>query len=433
MKQKIERERERLLLVGVNLNKRNDIDIESSMEELKELVIAAEGEPVEKVIQNKDKIESAFFIGKGKAIEISHYCDELDINTVVFNDELSGAQMRNLEELIGRRIIDRTALILDIFASRASSKEGKLQVELAQLKYRLPRLVGLGSEMSRQSRTGSRIGTRGPGEKKLEIDRRHITSRITEIRKQLKEAESVRDIKRRKREDSLLPIIALVGYTNAGKSTLLNQIIKLSEDYEESREVFSKDMLFATLDTTLRRSTLPNGQNFLVTDTVGFVSKLPTHLIEAFKGTLEEVKYADLLVHVVDASNEDLDIQVKTTLKILKELEADEKPIITIFNKIDKLEGQEVLYDISGEKLNLSAKKGINLDKLMKMIEENLPQKYYKVNMLIPFNESQVSSYIFDNTKVETHIYKENGALITTTLNSVDYNKYNKFIVEINN
>lgn len=424
-------DRERLLLVGVNLNNKNQIDIESSMEELKELVLAAEGYPVEKIVQNKDRIDSGYFIGKGKALEISNYCHELDIDTVVFNDELSGAQLRNLEEIINKRIIDRTALILDIFARRATSKEGKLQVELAQLKYRLPRLIGIGKEMSRITRTGSRIGTRGPGEKKLETDRRHILSRIDDIRRQLKATESFREVKRKKREESELPIVALVGYTNAGKSTLLNEIIKRSEVYEESREVFSYDMLFATLDTTLRRSTLPNGHNFLVSDTVGFVSKLPTHLIEAFKGTLEEVKYADLLLHVVDASNEDLDIQIKTTTDVLKKLEVTEKPMIIVFNKIDKLDDSEVAFHVPGNKIYISAKENINIDGLMKMIEENLPQKYYKVNVLIPYQESQLSSYIFDNTKVEKYSYEEEGTLITTVLNAIDYNKYSEFVQDL--
>lgn len=419
--------RERALLIGVNLDKKNDISIESSMEELKELVLAAEGVPVESLVQNLEKRNAALYIGKGKANEIAIYCDELDIDTVVFNDELSGSQIRNLEEVLKRKVIDRTTLILDIFARRATSKEGKLQVELAQLKYRLPRLVGLGSELSR---TGAGIGTRGPGEQKLEIDRRHIESRITEIRRRLKEVEKGREVKRKKREESLLPIVALVGYTNAGKSTLMNTLIKTSEDYDEKREVFSYDMLFATLDATLRRAVLPNGQDFLVTDTVGFVNKLPTHLIEAFKGTLEEVKYADLLLHVVDASNEDLDIQVKTTLKILKDLDVQDKPIVTVFNKIDRVESEEIPYHIEGKKISISALEDINIDKLLKMIEENIPQKYYKVNILIPYAESQLSTYIFDNTKVEKFEYEEEGTKITTVLNQADYGKYNRFIVK---
>lgn len=418
---------ERTLLVGVNLDKRNEISIESSMEELKELVLAADGIPVESIVQNLEKRNAALFIGKGKASEIAIYCDELDIDTVVFNDELSGSQIRNLEEVFNRKVIDRTTLILDIFARRATSKEGILQVELAQLKYRLPRLVGLGGALSR---TGAGIGTRGPGEQKLEIDRRHIESKITDIRRQLKEMEKVRGVKRKKREESLLPIVALVGYTNAGKSTLLNTLIKTNEDHDVKREVFAYDMLFATLDATLRRATLPNGQNFLVTDTVGFVNKLPTHLVEAFKGTLEEVKYADLLIHVVDASNQDLDIQIKTTFKILKDLKVQDKPIITVFNKVDRLENSEISYHIDGERISISALKNINIDKLLRMVEENLPQKYHKVDILIPYTASQLSNYIFENTKVEKVEYEEEGTKITTVLNHADYGKYQEYIVE---
>ena len=419
--------RERVLMVGVNLNYINEISIESSMKELKDLVLAAEGIPVESIVQNLKKTNPALFIGKGKADEIAVYCEELDIDAVVINAELSGVQIRNLEEIIKRKVIDRTTLILDIFARRAVSKEGKLQVELAQLKYRLPRLVGLGSELSR---TGAGIGTRGPGEQKLEIDRRHIERRITEIKRQLKEIEKVREVKRKKREDSLLPIVALVGYTNAGKSTLLNTLIRTSEDYDEKREVFAYDMLFATLDAALRRATLPNGQDFLITDTVGFVSKLPTHLIEAFKGTLEEVKYADLILHVVDVSNKDLDIQINTTLKILKDLDIKEKPIITVFNKIDMVEDGEISYHIKGKKITVSALDDININELLKMIEKNIPQKYYKVDILIPYTESQLSNYIFDNTKVENFEHKEDGTKITTILNHADYSKYQRFILK---
>ena len=263
-------------------------------------------------------------------------------NLVVFNDELSGAQIRNLENIIDRKIVDRTNLILDIFANRASSREGKLQVKLAQLNYRLPRLVGFRDYLSRE---GGGIGTRGPGEQKLETDRRHILREIDNIERALKNAEKARSIKRKRRENSNLPIVALVGYTNAGKSTLLNRIIEMASENNEIKKVFVYDMLFATLDTSLRRAKLPNGQPFLITDTVGFVSKLPTHLVEAFKGTLEEVKYADLLIHVVDASNSDLDIQIKTTYNILKELEVLDKPIITVFNKMDRANVSDLVYD----------------------------------------------------------------------------------------
>lgn len=418
---------ERALLVGVNLNKKKDFDIESSMEELKELVIAAEGDPVSTVIQNKHRIDVTYYIGKGKLSEIAIYCDELDIDTVVFNDELSGAQLRNIEEVVERKVVDRTTLILDIFSRRATTKEGKLQVELAQLKYRLPRLTGLGKELSR---LGGGIGTRGPGEKKLETDRRHIESRIDEIRKQLKEVENVREVKRKNRLSSGLPIIALVGYTNAGKSTLFNQLIKSSSEYTEEKEVYTEDMLFATLDTTLRKTSLPNGQKALIIDTVGFVSKLPTHLVAAFKGTLEEVNYADVLIHVVDVTNEDLDIQIKTTLDILKELKATEKPIITVFNKVDKNGIEDINYIIEGPKVYISAKENINIDKLWKEIEAALGNKFYEAQLLIPYDASDISSYIFNNYNVNKYEHKENGTLIDVVLNNKDYNKYQKYIVQ---
>ncbi len=420
---------EKVLIVGVDLDRKTDIDIESSMNELRELVHAAGGVVLGDVVQNRDRIDSAYFIGKGKAQEIAVCCDELDIDTVVFNNELTGAQIRNLEEILNRKIIDRTNLILDIFAKRAISKEGRLQVELAQLKYMLPRLIGLGNQLSR---TGGGIGTRGPGEQKLETDRRHISRRISDIEKELKELENVRMIKRKKRQSSEIPIIALVGYTNAGKSTLLNTLIKLDDEYSEDKEVFVKNMLFATLDTTLRKSMLPNGQSFLVTDTVGFVSQLPTKLVEAFKGTLEEVKYADLLLHVVDMTNQDLNIQVKTTLSILKDLEVLDKPMITVFNKADAAEG-EVFIDVSGPSITLSAKTGYNMDLLLQMIQEHLPQKFYDVDLLIPYSEGSLSTYLFDNTKVVNFEYKEKGTLINTTLDSIEYEKYKRFVIEKEN
>lgn len=420
---------EKVLIIGVDLGKKTDIDIKSSMNELKELVFAAGGVVLSDIIQNRDKIDSAFFIGKGKAQEVALCCDELDIDTVVFNNELTGAQIRNLEEILSRKIIDRTNLILDIFAKRATSKEGRLQVELAQLKYMLPRLIGLGNQLSR---TGGGIGTRGPGEQKLETDRRHISQRISDIEKELKELENVRMIKRKRRQNSEIPIVALVGYTNAGKSTLLNNLIKLDEEYNEDKEVFVQNMLFATLDTTLRKSILPNGQSFLITDTVGFVSQLPTKLIEAFKGTLEEVKYADLLLHVVDMTNQDLNIQVKTTINILNDLKVLDKPMITVFNKADVVEN-EVTISVPGPSINISAKTGFNVGRLLQMIQENLPQEFYNVDLLIPYSESSLSTYLFDNTKIVKFEYKEEGTLFTTTLDSIEYEKYKRFIFEKDN
>ena len=284
----MEKQQERALLIGLNITtnvkKIDDIDINESMEELKELAKAAGAEVVGSLIQNRPAIDAAYYVGKGKVEELRAYCEATDATMVIFNDELSGAHIRNLEEAVGRKVIDRTTLILDIFAQRALSKEGKLQVELAQLRYRMPRLYGMGGEMSR---TGAGIGTRGPGEQKLEIDKRIILNKIADIRKELKEVSKNRETQRVQRMKSNIPIVALVGYTNAGKSTLLNELIKTHKDYEEEKEVFVKNMLFATLDVTLRKATLPNKRDFLVVDTVGFVSKLPHDLVNAFKATLE--------------------------------------------------------------------------------------------------------------------------------------------------
>lgn len=418
---------ERVLIMGVELNT-DTIPIENSLDELEELVEAAEGIVIARLTQKMSAIHAAHFIGKGKAEEIKNYCDELDITTVVFNDELSGAQLRNLEKMINKKIVDRTNLILDIFASRASSSEGKLQVKLAQLKYRLPRLIGFSDYLSRQ---GGGIGTRGPGEQKLETDRRHILREIDNIEKQLKEVEQNRTIKRKQREESNLPIVALVGYTNAGKSTLLNKAIEFNDESDDSKQVFVKDMLFATLDTSLRRGKLPNGQALLLTDTVGFVSKLPTKLIEAFKGTLEEVKYADLLLHVVDASNSDLDIQIKTTYNILKDLKVLDKPIITVFNKMDKIDTPELYYDPEyvEDKIFISAKNTDDVERMLKYIEERLPQQYKAVTLKIPYDKQSIVNYFMKNYQVDSIEYVEDGTLLKFTINHIDLQKYIEYII----
>lgn len=415
--------KEKTLIVGLQLF--NESDIEDSMDELEELVKAAGGVVLFRIIQKKNTIDPAYFIGRGKALEIKEYCQLHDIDTVVFNDELSGAQLRNLEDTIDRKVVDRTNLILDIFANRATSREGKLQVKLAQLKYRLPRLVGFRNYLSR---TVGGIGTRGPGEQKLEVDRRHLLREINNIEKALKEVEKTRDVKRKKRESSSIPIVALVGYTNAGKSTLLNRIIDLYGDKDESKKVFVYDMLFATLETSLRQAKLPNGQKFLITDTVGFVSKLPTDLIEAFKGTLEEVKYADLILHVIDASNKNLDMQIETTMNILKDLNVLDKPIITVFNKMDKKEANELIYDTRkvDKKVFASGKYDENLDELLNMIMENLPIDYKEVTLLIPYENQPLVSYLLNNYEPRDVIYEENGVKLTVNITLKDYDRLKK-------
>ncbi|AUA28199.1 TPA: GTPase HflX [Clostridioides difficile] len=421
---------EKALLVGLNLTtivkKNDDIDTNESMEELKELTKAAGAEVVGSLIQNKHSVDAAYYIGKGKVEEIRAYSDSLDATLVIFNDELSGAQIRNIENVVGRKVIDRTTLILDIFAQRALSKEGKLQVELAQLKYRLPRLYGMGGEMSR---TGAGIGTRGPGEQKLEIDKRHILNKAADIRRELKEVKKNRETQRVKRLKSNIPIVALVGYTNAGKSTLLNELIKTHKDYEQEKEVFVKDMLFATLDVTLRKALLPNKKEFLVVDTVGFVSKLPHDLVEAFKATLEEVQYANLILHVIDATNTSYELQKSTTEGVLKELGVNDKKHILVYNKVDKLELD--IYPKSQEDIvYISAKQGINMDKLLNMIEIALMENTYSVSLMLPYERGDIFSRIKDKYNVENFEYGESGITLDADLDEEDFNIYREYILE---
>ncbi|ENY8474752.1 GTPase HflX [Clostridioides difficile] len=421
---------EKALLVGLNLTtivkKNDDIDTNESMEELKELTKAAGAEVVGSLIQNKHSVDAAYYIGKGKVEEIRAYSDSLDATLVIFNDELSGAQIRNIENVVGRKVIDRTTLILDIFAQRALSKEGKLQVELAQLKYRLPRLYGMGGEMSR---TGAGIGTRGPGEQKLEIDKRHILNKAADIRRELKEVKKNRETQRVKRLKSNIPIVALVGYTNAGKSTLLNELIKTHKDYEQEKEVFVKDMLFATLDVTLRKALLPNKKEFLVVDTVGFVSKLPHDLVEAFKATLEEVQYADLILHVIDATNTSYELQKSTTEGVLKEIGVNDKKHILVYNKVDKLELD--IYPKSQEDIvYISAKQGINMDKLLNMIETALMENTYSVSLMLPYERGDIFSRIKDKYNVENFEYGESGITLDVDLDEEDFNIYREYILE---
>lgn len=426
----MEEKKERALLVGLNITstarKIDDIDINESMEELKELAKAAGAEVVGSLIQNKQTRDAAFYVGKGKIEEIKAYCDSLDATMVVFNDELSGAHIRNIEDVVGIKVIDRTTLILDIFAQRALTKEGKLQVELAQLKYRLPRLSGMGGAMSR---TGAGIGARGPGEQKLEVDKRHILNKAADIRRELKEVKKIRETQRVQRLKSNIPIVAIVGYTNAGKSTLLNEIIKTHKDYEKEKEVMAKDMLFATLDVTLRKALLPNKKEFLVVDTVGFVSKLPHDLVEAFKATLEEVHYADLILHVIDATNSSYELQKKTTESVLKELGANDKKTIIVYNKIDRLE-LDIYPKNTDETIYISAKKGINMDELLQMVEDALMESTYPVTLLLPYERGDIFSRVKDKYNVSNFEYVENGITLNVNLEEADYNIYKEYILD---
>lgn len=412
--------KQRAVLVGVEI----DEDISYSMKELAQLAEAAGVEVAGELIQKRERRDTATYIGKGKVEELSIACESLDAGIVIFNDELSGIQLRNVEDRIDRKVIDRTILILDIFASRAVSREGKLQVELAQLQYRMPRIIGIGKSLSR---TGGGIGTRGPGEKKLETDRRHIERRITDIKRDLEEIRKVRQTQRVRREKSDIPVVALVGYTNSGKSTIMNKI--LQDVNREEKSVYAEDMLFATLDTFQRNIKLDTKGEFILIDTVGFVSKLPHTLVNAFKATLEEVLYADLLIHVVDVSYENFDFQMQVTEKVLKEIKAWDKKKLIVFNKIDKIEYDDGIIPAGDEMLYISARTGEGMDKLIEKIKEIIFHDMKEAALLIPYDRGDISSYLCQNTKVKVLDYTEKGIYVETELKVSDYNRYEKYMV----
>lgn len=403
----IKDEEEKVILVGVSLND-NDDTVES-LEELGELVETAGATTVGTLIQNRESIHPGTYLGKGKIEELKELIWETGATGIVCDDELSPAQLKNLEDALDTKIMDRTLVILEIFASRASTREGKIQVELAQLKYRSTRLVGLRSSLSR---LGGGIGTRGPGEKKLEVDRRLIKERISQLNKELKDVKQHREVARQQRSKSKIPVVSIVGYTNAGKSTLLNTLTKAG--------VLEEDKLFATLDPTTRNLSLASGQEILLTDTVGFINKLPHHLIEAFKSTLEESKYADIILHVVDASNPQMDKQMHIVYETLRELEVGDKTIITLFNKQDKITESLLLRDFKADKtLSISAKTGLGLEELLSMIEEILREQKVYLEKVFPYDEAGKiqlirkngqllkEEYVADGIYVEAYIPKE--------------------------
>lgn len=422
----IEDEGEKAILVGS--------DTRESLEELKELTKACDIPVLDLVYQSRSKIDPAFYIGKGKVLEIASLRQSKHANLIVFDDELSGSQVRNLEAALGAKVIDRTTLILEIFARRARSKESKIQVELAQLKYRMGRLQGLGTILSR---TGGGIGTRGPGEKKLETDRRHIKETIYDLNDELKKIKKNREVQREKRNKESIPKVSLVGYTNAGKSTLRNKLCDLAaqKEVQGKEKVFEADMLFATLDITTRSIVLKNKGIVTITDTVGFVRKLPHDLVEAFKSTLEEVIYSDLLCHVVDASSNNALDQIKAVEEVLEELGAKDKDTILVLNKIDKAsnENLEELKKACAEYLviEISAKEGINLDGLLDLVEEKLPYKMKKCEYLIPYDRSDINSFLHRNGRVLEEEYRDNGSYMLVEVDDEIYNKSKEFVTEI--
>lgn len=372
----IKEQEERMILVGVATN--DGDDTAESLDELEELIKTAGAETIAKVIQNRESVHPGTYIGKGKIEEVRLLAQELDATGVVCDDELSPAQLKNLEEALQIKVMDRTVTILDIFAQRASTREGKIQVELAQLKYRSSRLIGLRSSLSR---LGGGIGTKGPGEKKLEMDRRLIRDRISQLNRELDDVVRTRETTRQQRSKNPAPVIAIVGYTNAGKSTLLNTLT--------SAGVLSEDKLFATLDPTTRNLKLESGQQILLTDTVGFIRKLPHHLINAFRSTLEEAKYADIILHVVDSSNTEAYKHMHVVYETLENLGVRDKTIITAFNKMDKIEEQPILKDFKADRtVQISAKTGKGMDELLNIIEEILKEHKILIEKVFPYSDA---------------------------------------------
>lgn len=390
---------EKVILLGVDVGD----DTKESMKELAELVDTAGAIVLDSIVQSRERIHPGTYLGKGKIEEVRERIEQLDATGVVCDDELTPAQLRNLEDLLDTKVMDRTMVILDIFAKRATTSEGKIQVELAQLKFSAARLIGLRSSLSR---LGGGIGTRGPGEKKLEMDRRLIHERISQLKSELKKVESHRELIRKSRDENLAFNVAIVGYTNAGKSTLLNKLTDAN--------ILAEDKLFATLDPTTRKLKLGSGQEILVTDTVGFIRKLPHHLIEAFKSTLEEAKYANLLVHMVDASNEEASSQMLVVYDTLRSLDVVDKDIITVFNKTDLIkEGEELPRDFHADKiLKMSAKTGEGIEDLKKTIENILQNQRVYLEHIFSYKDAGKIALIRKFGEIKCEEYTDDGILI---------------------
>ncbi len=395
-----------------------DYDAEASLAELKELVKSAGAEPLFTVTQNLKRPETGTYVGTGKLQEIADICKQQEIDLLVFDCELSPTQIRNIEAETDTRTIDRTMLILDIFALRARSKEGKLQVELAQLKYLMPRLTGKGVAMSR---LGGGIGTRGPGETKLETDRRHISRRMETLKAELADVEQHRSMLRKRREKDGVITCAIVGYTNAGKSTLMN--------YLTDAGVLAQDKLFATLDPTSRALKLPSGVTVMMIDTVGLVRRLPHHLVEAFRSTLEEAALSDIILNVCDASSDESRVHMQVTTDLLNSLGCGDTPIITVLNKCDLLEEESFPQEI-GSYVKISAKNGIGIDELLKAIDDNLPVRVKKVSMLIPFADAGLVAEIRKNATLLSEDYVAEGIKVEAILDEKLYYKAEKYLVD---
>lgn len=419
---------ERVLLVGVDTGADRE-RFEHSMEELKNLARACFMEPVGMITQKMEAVNKSLYIGTGKVEEVKETCALLEAELVIFDEALTPSQLRNLQEELGLPILDRTSLILDIFETRARTREAKLQVESAKLKYLLPRLVGMHKALTRQGGTSGSMSSRGAGEKKLELDRRRIEHRIAELSRELEEVARERQVQRKKRQRARIPLVALVGYTNAGKSTIMNAMLEAYAP-ESEKKVLEKDMLFATLDTTVRRIDTGSHKDFLLSDTVGFISRLPHGLVKAFHATLEEVQNADLLLHVVDYSDPCYREQMEITIQTLAELNAGGIPVITVFNQSDRREEKVAYPQTAGEdKIYISAKESSSIRLLTDMILNHVYREYVLSEFIIPYHRGNVVSYFMEHSHVEERAFEEGGVRIKTRCHKGDRDKYAEYLV----
>ncbi|MBC1435628.1 GTPase HflX [Listeria rocourtiae] len=412
------------ILVGITMQQ---ADFEYSMAELGNLAEANAIKPVGEITQKLDRKNKATYVGKGKVDEIKGLAEQEDVDVVIFNDELAPSQIRNLEELLEIEVMDRTRLILDIFAERAKTREAQLQVQVARLKYELPRIVGQGEGMDQQSGKGG-LKNRGAGETKLEMDRRRIKSQISQLNKELDGLVAERQVQRRQRQKNEIPVVSLVGYTNAGKSTIMNAMVT-AHSQTANKQVFEKDMLFATLETSVREIVLPDKKQFLLTDTVGFVSKLPHNLVKAFRSTLEEAAEADLLIHVVDVSHEHFEAMIKTTEETLAELDITDRPLIFVYNKAD-LATNVVFPRREGDSIYLSAKEDAGLELLIEIIKEQVFNDYKTVTFVIPFNRGDIVSYLNEHADVLETAYENEGTVLQVNAQESDRMKFAEFITD---
>lgn len=415
---------ERAVLIGVQTQ--TDEHFEYSMEELGNLAEAIDVKVVGSITQNLERINPSHYVGTGKIAEIRNFYEEADANLVIFNDELSPSQIRNLENGLECKVVDRTMLILDIFARRARSRESRMQVDLAQLQYMLPRLIGLRASLGRQGGgTGGGLQNKGAGETKLELDRRVIEDQIAKLRRELDHVQGQRETQRKQRQRSGIPVVSLVGYTNAGKSTIMNGLLE-KMNVEADKQVFEKDMLFATLDTSVRQVRLPGNKEFLLTDTVGFVGKLPHNLVKAFRSTLEEARDADLLLQVVDVSHPEYRFMMEVTDETLQDVGVENVPTINVFNKSDQA---DLIYPkISDNNIWLSAKEGTGLDELVELIKDHIFDQYITCKVLIPFDRGDVVAYLNDKANVKETTYDEEGTFMTVEMLKNDRERLEEFI-----